>query len=88
LRSRGGAALDLRKWHTNENLRQNRVLEQDHRAVKRIARPMLGFNTGETAQHTLAGIELMPMIRKRQLKEGAEPGLTVTEQFYTLVLPC
>ncbi len=49
---------------------------------------MLGFNTGETAQHTLAGIELMPMIRKRQLKEGAEPGLTVTEQFYTLVLPC
>jgi transposase-like protein len=42
----------------------NNVVEQDHRAVKRITRPMLGFKSFEAAQSTLAGIELIHMIRK------------------------
>ncbi len=41
-------------------------IEQDHRAVKRVTRPMLGFKSVETAQRTLAGIELMHMLRKGQ----------------------
>jgi transposase-like protein len=63
----------------------NNVVEQDHRAVKRLTRPMLGFKTFEAAQATLVGIELMRMIKKQQLMvaEGAE-GLTAAEQFYTL----
>jgi putative transposase len=63
----------------------NNVVEQDHRAVKRVTRPMLGFKAFEAARATLAGIELMHMIKKKQLMgaEGAE-GLTAAEQFYTL----
>jgi len=33
----------------------NNIVEQDHRAVKRITRPMLGFESFEAAQCTLAG---------------------------------
>src|SRR6476620_1706507 len=41
----------------------NNVVEQDHRAVKRVTRPMLGFKSFPSAQAVLAGIELMHMIR-------------------------
>src|SRR4029450_2368115 len=37
----------------------NNVVEQDHRAVKRVTRPTLGFKAFDAAQVTLAGIELM-----------------------------
>jgi putative transposase len=62
----------------------NNIVEQDHRAVKRITRPMLGFKSFEAAQCTLAGVELMHMIRKGQLASGADQVLTAAEQFYSL----
>jgi putative transposase len=63
----------------------NNVVEQDHRAVKRITRPMLGFKSFEAAQSTLTGIELMHMIKKRQwIGEGGQEGRTAAEQFYAL----
>jgi transposase-like protein len=40
------------------------IVEQDHRSVKRITRPMLGFKSFEAAQDTLVGIELMHMLKK------------------------
>jgi transposase-like protein len=46
----------------------NNIVEQDHRGVKRMTRPMLGFQAFEAAQSTLAGIELMHMIRKGQME--------------------
>ena len=46
----------------------NNIVEQDHRAVKRLARPMLGFKSFRSARVTLTGIELMHMIRKGQLR--------------------
>jgi DDE domain len=60
-------------------------IEQDHRGVKRITRPMLGFKAFDAAQATLVGIELMHMIKKRQLvvEEGNE-GRTAAELFYSL----
>jgi putative transposase len=63
----------------------NNIVEQDHRGVKRVTRPMLGFKSFEAAQSTLTGIELMHMLKKRQMMvaEGDE-GLTAAEQFYTL----
>src|SRR5947208_13296731 len=63
----------------------NNIVEQDHRGVKRVTRPMLGFKSFVAAQDTLVGIELMHMIKKRQLvvAEGEE-GLTAAEQFYAL----
>jgi putative transposase len=64
----------------------NNIVEQDHRAVKRVTRPMLGFKSFEAAQKTLAGVERMHMIKKGQLvvEEGNED-LTPAEQFYALV---
>jgi transposase-like protein len=44
----------------------NNVVEQDHRRVKRLIRPGLGFGSMRTARRTLAGYEAMAMIRKRQ----------------------
>ena len=60
----------------------NNIVEQDHRAVKRVTRPMLWFKSFDAAQATLAGIELMHMIKKRQM--GGGEGLTAAEQFYSL----
>jgi putative transposase len=63
----------------------NNIIEQDHRGVKRITRLMLGFKSFDAAQSTLVGIELMHMLKKRQLVlEEGNVGLTVAEQFYAL----
>jgi len=63
----------------------NNIVEQDHRAVKRVTRPMLGFKSFTAAQDTLVGIELMHMIKKKQMVvEAGEEGLTAAEQFYSL----
>jgi hypothetical protein len=46
---------------------------------------MLGFKSFDAAQGTLAGIELMHMIKKRQMMiEAGDEGLTAAEQFYSL----
>jgi putative transposase len=61
----------------------NNLVEQDHRGVKRVTRPMLGFKAFDAAQSTLVGIELMHMLKKRQLvAEEGEENLTAAEQFY------
>jgi putative transposase len=62
----------------------NNIIEQDHRAVKRVTRPMLGFKSFNAAQSTLTGIELMHMLRKGQLEGSGEMGLSAAEQFYSL----
>ena len=75
-----GTAIDIRQIKYLNN-----IVEQDHRGIKRVTRPMLGFKSFVTAQGTLAGIELMHMIKKGQMvvEEGAED-LTAAEQFYAL----
>ena len=62
----------------------NNVVEQDHRGVKRVTRPTLGFKSFEAAQQTLVGIELMHMLRKGQMDDGVGEGLSAAEQFYSL----
>lgn len=68
-----------RKLSDNFNLKQtqvesrsvnylNDIVEQDHRFIKRRVRPMLGFKSLKSAESTLAGIELMRMIKKDQMK--------------------
>lgn len=51
----------------------NNLIEQDHRFIKRRTRPGLGFFSFDTAKRTLAGYEIMNMIRKGQVK-GADKG--------------
>jgi transposase-like protein len=62
----------------------NNVVEQDHRGVKRVTRPTLGFKSFEAAQQTLVGIELMHMLRKGQMDDGVGEGLSAAAQFYSL----
>jgi transposase-like protein len=46
----------------------NNIFEQDHRAIKRRIRPMMGFKDFRCARIILSGIETMHMIRKGQMK--------------------
>jgi transposase-like protein len=46
----------------------NNIVEQDHRNMKRLTDPGLGFGSFWTAQRTLAGYEAMAMIRKGQVR--------------------
>jgi putative transposase len=62
----------------------NKLIAQDHRAVKRQVRPMLGFQSFWAARCTLAGIEVMPAIRKGQLETTGTVAQTPAEQFYAL----
>ena len=75
-----GTAIEIRKIKYRNN-----IVEQDHSAVTRVTRPMLGFKSFEAAHDTLVGIELMPMIKKRQQGvEAGEEGLTAAAQFSVL----
>lgn len=51
----------------------NNLVEQDHRFIKKMTRPMLGFKAFYSAAATLAGIETAHMIRKGQLGHNGVP---------------
>ncbi|TXK92866.1 IS6 family transposase, partial [Methylococcaceae bacterium CS4] len=48
-------------------------IEQDHRFIKKITKPMLGFKAYHSAQATIDGIEMAHMIRKEQLSKENIP---------------
>jgi putative transposase len=62
----------------------NNLVEQDHRAVKRLTHPMLGFKSFWAACCTSAGIEVMHAIRKGQLPSTGNASQPPAEQFYAL----
>ncbi|EIM94447.1 ISBmu21 transposase, partial [Paraburkholderia hospita] len=62
----------------------NNIVEQDHRAIKRRTRPMMGFKDFQCARIILSGIETMHMIRKGQMKDSGVTR-TVADQFYSLM---
>jgi transposase-like protein len=51
----------------------NNLIEQDHRFIKRLTKPGMGFFSFETAWQTLQGYEAMNMIRKGQV-QGVKKG--------------
>jgi transposase, IS6 family len=51
----------------------NNLIEQDHRFIKRLTKPGMGFFSFETAWRTLQGYEIMNMLRKGQVP-GVEKG--------------
>ena len=53
------------KWRQCKYL--NNIVEQDHRFIKWQIGPMLGFKSFESAKPTLAGIELVRMLKKNQM---------------------
>ena len=60
------------------------IVEQDHRRVKRRTRAMLGFKSFRPAQATLAGIELIHMIKKGQVRATRGARLSPVDEFYAL----
>jgi len=56
------------KWRQCKYL--NNIVEQDHRNVKRRITISTGFKEFESAQRTLAGIEVVNIIRKNQIKDS------------------
>ena len=62
----------------------NNLIEQDHRAIKRRVRPMMGFKSFRTATKLIAGIETMHMIKKGQYRCPDALTLSAADQFYSL----
>jgi transposase-like protein len=62
----------------------NNRIEQDHRAIKRRVRPMLGFKSMHSARAVLGGIEMVHMMRKGQAKYACAQQLSLAEQFKLL----
>ena len=79
MRADSGADIKLR-----QSKYLNNIVEQDHRAIKRIVRPMLGFKSFRCASILLAGIETMHMIKKGQLDRPKAQASTAASQFYSL----
>jgi putative transposase len=79
LQEETGQAIEIRQSKYLNNL-----IEQDHRAIKRVIRPMLGFKSCRSASITLQGIELMHMIKKGQMASDNNQNLSAAAQFYSL----
>jgi len=62
----------------------NNIVEQDHRAVKRVTDPMLGFKAFWSAQRLLKEIKTMHMIKKGQLRCPDGQVMSAADQFYNL----
>ena len=79
IRAASGVDIELR-----QSKYLNNIVEQDHRAIKRIVRPMLGFKSFRCACVLIAGIETMHMIRKGQLECPGGQASSAAKQFYSL----
>jgi putative transposase len=62
----------------------NNIVEQDHRAIKRVIRPMLNFKSFRSAGSVLAGIELIHMIRKDQFPINGVEAMSFADRFSAL----
>lgn len=54
----------------------NNIVEQEHRAIKRMTKAGMRFNSFNTARKTLKGFEAMNMVRKGQV-QGVAQGYSV-----------
>ena len=62
----------------------NNIVGQDHRVIKRVVRPRLGFKSFWSARCTIAGIEVMHAIHEGQLVTSSAKSHTPAEQFSAL----
>ena len=67
-----------------QNKYLNNIVEQDHRTIKRITRPMMGFKSFWSARIIIAGIETMQMIKKGQMNCPDGQTMSAANQFYSL----
>lgn len=76
-----GSGRDLKPIRIRQSAYLNNRIEQDHRAIKRRVRPMLGFKSGASARIILGGIEMVHMMRKQQGKYASKQPLFLAEHF-------
>ena len=73
-------------WHLLIEVRRikylNNMIEQDHRGIKKVTKYTLGFKSFESAEATIAGIELHRMLKKGQMKNSEN--IPAWKQFYEL----
>ena len=79
IRADSGAEIEMR-----QSTYPNNLIEQDHRAVERIVRPMLGLKNFRCARALLAGIETMHMIKKGQLDAIKDRASSAANRLYSL----
>jgi putative transposase len=75
---------ELKPIRIRQSAYLNNRIEQDHRAIKRRVRPMLGFKSMATARVILGGIEMVHMMRKEQARYVRNSNLSLAEQFELL----
>ncbi len=63
------------------------LIEQDHRFIKKITKPMMGFKAFPLAKATIDGIETVHMIRKGQLSEENMPAYKAVYGVGRIILP-
>ena len=68
--------------HKNKYL--NNAIEQNHREVKRITKPMMGFKFLYATRNVLAAIEMMHMISKSQMIVAKVVQFSLADKFYPL----
>jgi putative transposase len=56
----------------------NNIIEQDHRRVKKITNPALGYKNFNSANNTIAGIEAIAIVRKNQMTLAEFNGIKVS----------
>jgi transposase-like protein len=83
-RLQGESGRELKPIRIQQSAYLNNRIEQDHRAVKRRVRPMLGFKSMASARAILGGIEMVHMMRKGQAKCARISQLSLAEQFNIL----
>jgi transposase-like protein len=75
---------DLKPIGIRQSAYLNNRVEQDHRAIKRRVRPILGLKSVASARVILGGIEMVYMMRKQQAKYACNRQLSLAEQFRRL----
>jgi putative transposase len=70
---------DLKPIRIRQSAYLNNRIEQDHRAIKRRIRSMLGFKSVASARVILGGIELIHMMREGQGKYACHQQLSLAE---------
>ena len=74
-----GADIEMRQSkHLND------LVEQDHRGVKRVVRPMLGFKSLRCARDIVAGIETKHMIKKGKFYFAKDRSSPAADKSYSL----
>jgi transposase-like protein len=66
----------------------NNITEQDHRRIKRLTGPGLGFGSFRTARRTLAGYEAMAMMRKGQVRKIGGRDMKAQAAFVAELFQC